>query len=189
MSKRTRVLLPSNLTAVFGQHSLSLRSLLSFAFALSVVFLLNCPVLAESDVFMHMIVFALTGSDNAETKVIGDRANCVFAIKNELFRLNNVYSDRINLRTFQPRAGDQRTWITLTLQGDEIVFEQTIEPPKDNGSETMRQMRAENPNLFKPRHYTYTEYDLHLTTDNQNEVKRAWQYIYTHGCTGKQSRL
>jgi len=136
---------------------------------------------------MRAVGFALTGSDNAETKVIGDRANCVFAIKNELFRLNNVYTDRINIRTFQPRAGDPRTWITLRLQGDEIVFEETIEPLKDDGSETMRQMRAEYPDIFKPRHYTYTEYELHLTTNYQDEVKRAWQYIYSHGCTGKQS--
>jgi hypothetical protein len=132
--------------------------------------------------------FALTGSDNADTKVIGDRANCVFAIKTELFRLNNVYTDYINFRTFQPLAGDPTTWITITLHGNEIVFEDTIEPPKDDGSETMRQMRAEHPDLFRTRHYTYTEYDLHLTTKNQDEVKRAWQYIYSHGCTGKKSR-
>jgi len=34
--------------------------------------------------------FALTGSDDADIKVIGERADCVFASKNELFRLNNV---------------------------------------------------------------------------------------------------
>ena len=157
-------------------------------FAVGVVVLLDCPVSAESDMLTRMVAFALTGSDNADTKVIGDRANCVFAIKNELFRLNEVYSDRINFRASQPRVGDPRTWITLTLHGDKTVFEQTIEPPKDDGSETMRQMRAQYRDLFKPRHYTYTEYELHLTTNDKDEVKRAWQYIYGHGCAGRQSR-
>jgi hypothetical protein len=193
MSDLAGALLPSNRPDVPRECSLSrwatmMRSPLSCVFALGVVVLLGCPVWAESDVLTHMVGFALTGSDNADTKVIGDRANCVFAIKNELFRLNNVYTDRINFRTLQPRAGDARTWITLTLRGDEIVFEQTVEPPKDDGSETMRQMRAQYPDLFKPRHYSYTEYELHLTTDDQDEVKRAWQYIYSHKCKGKQTR-
>jgi hypothetical protein len=192
MSARAGALFPSNLPDILRECSLScgatgLRSPLSCVFAVGVVVLLGCPVWAESDALMRVVGFALTGSDNADTKVIGDRANCVFAIKNELFRLNNVYTDRINIRTFRPRAGDPRTWITVMLQGDEIVFEQTIEPPKDDGSETMRQMRAEYPDIFRPRHYTYREYDLHLSTNDQNEVKRAWQYIYSHGCTGKQS--
>jgi hypothetical protein len=188
MSKRAGALLPSNLPDVFRQCLLSSRSPPSFVFALSVVFLLGCPVWADSDVFMRMVGFALTGSDNADTKVIGDRANCVFAIKDELFRLNNVYNDRINVRTFQPRRGDPTAWITLTLQGDGTVYEQTIEPPRDDGSETMRKMRAEYPDFFRARHYTYREYELHLTTNDQDKVKTAWQYIYSHGCTGKQSR-
>jgi hypothetical protein len=53
-----------------------------------------------------MVGFLLTGSDNADTKVIGNRVDCVFAVNNELFRLNNVYTNRINVRTFQPRRGD-----------------------------------------------------------------------------------
>jgi len=192
MSERAGALLPSNPPDFLCEYSLSclgtgLRSLPSFVFAMGVVLLLGCPVWSEPDVFMHMVGFALTGSDNADTTVIGDRANCVFAIKNELFRLNNVYTDRINFRTFQPRAGDPTTWITVTLHGDDIVFEQTLEPPKDDGSETMRQMRAQYPDIFKPRHYTYTEYELHLTTKDQDEVKRAWQYVYSHGCSGKRN--
>ena len=193
MSECAGALLSSNRSEVLPECSLScwatrLRSPLSCVFAAGVVVLLSCSVWAESDVLVRMVGFALTGGDNADTKVIGDRANCVFAIKDELFRLNNVYTDRINFRAFQPRAGDPRTWITLTLHGDDIVFEQTVEPPKDDGSETMRQMRAQYPDIFKPRHYTYTEYELHLTTNDQDEVKRAWQYIYSHGCAGKQSQ-
>jgi hypothetical protein len=189
MSERARALLPSNLPEALRECAFSCGAtrLRGCVFAVGVVVLLGGPVWAESDVLMRMVGFALTGSGNADVKIIGDRANCVFAIKNDLFRLNNVYTDRINFRTFQPKTGEPRTWITLTLHGDEIVFEQTIEPPKDDGSETLRRMRAEYPDFFKTHHYTYTEYELHLTTDDQNQVKRAWQYIYSHGCAGKKS--
>jgi hypothetical protein len=156
-------------------------------FAVGAVFLLVYPVRAETDLLIHMVALALTGSDNEAPKMIGDRANCVFAFKNDLYRLNNVYNDRINIRTFQPRAGSPGTWITITLQGDETVFEQTVEPLKDDGSKLMLELRKENPDIFQPHHYTYTEYELHLTTENQDAVKRAWQYVYHHGCTGKKS--
>jgi hypothetical protein len=145
------------------------------------------PAWAETDILVRMVGLALTGSNDSDPKVIGDRANCVFAIKNDLFSLNNVYPDRLNIRTYQLHADSPRSWITLTLQGDETVFEHIIEPPKDDGSKLMRELRKENPDIFQPHHYTYTKYDLHLTTDNQDGVKRAWQYVYSHGCTGKQS--
>jgi hypothetical protein len=85
--------------------------------------------------------------------------------------LNNVYTDRINIRTFQPRSGNPRAWTALTLRGNETVFEQTIEPPKDDGSEFMRRMRADSPDFYRARHYTYSEYELHLTTNDQDELK------------------
>jgi hypothetical protein len=56
----------------------------------------------------------------------------VFAIKNELFRLNNVYTDRIEIQGQQrQRLGVLEQWVTVTLHGDEIIFEKTVEPPKD----------------------------------------------------------
>jgi hypothetical protein len=33
--------------------------------------------------------------------------------------------------------------------------------------------------------YTYVEYELHLMTNDEDRVKKAWQYIYGNGCTGK----
>jgi hypothetical protein len=61
-----------------------------------------CTVVrAEPDAFIRAVGFALTGSDNAEPKAIGDRANCVFRIKNDVYRLNNVHIDRISIRGWQ----------------------------------------------------------------------------------------
>jgi hypothetical protein len=43
------------------------------------------------------------------------------------------------------------------------------------------------PDAFTSHHNTYKEHELHLTTNNEDRVKTAWQYIYSHGCTGKQT--
>ena len=186
--------LPSNFPDFLRVDALSgrvmrvcaLRRALSCVFAAGVVFLLGCPVGAETDSLMRAVGFALTGANDVEPKVIGDIAECVFAIKNELFRLNNLYTDRIKIRGWQDRRfGKLEQGVTVELHGDQIVFEETVDPPKDDGSEVMRQMRVESPQMFEPHHYTYTQYELYLPTNNQDGVKAAWQYVYSHGCTGK----
>ena len=186
MSGRGEALFPSNVIDVLRAGALcALRRLLSSVFAAGFVLLLGWPVGAETDVFMRTVGFALTGSDNTDLKAI-DRASCVFAVKNELFRLNNVYTDRIKIQERQRQSfGALEQWVTVTLQGDEIVFEKTVEPPPDDGSELMRQMRVQSPRMFEPHHYSYTLHELHLPTNDQDGVKRAWQYVYSHGCTGK----
>ena len=187
MSGRAEALFPSNLPDVLRAVALcALRRSISCVFAVGVVFLLGGPVCAETDLLMRAVRFALTGTNEVEPKVIGNIANCVFAIKNELFRLNNVYTDRIKIQGSQDRRfGKLEQSVTVELYGGEIVFEITVEPPNDDGSELMRHMRAESPEMFKPHHYTYTRHELFLPTNDQDGVKRAWQYIYGHGCTGK----
>ncbi len=195
MSACAVVLLLSNLPDVSrlcaslrAMGGLALRSWLSAVFAVGVLLLLVRSVWAESDVFMRAVGFALTGSDDADPKVIGDRVNCVFAITNELFRLNNVYTDRIKIQGWQKQwLGHLEQRVTVALHGDEIVFEEVVDPPKDDGSELTRQMRVESPDLFKQHHYTYTEHQLYLSTNDQDRVKTAWQYVYSHGCTGKRT--
>jgi hypothetical protein len=192
MSGRAEAPLSSNLPDVLGTAALSckticlcaLRRSLSCVLAVGVVCLLGGPVCAETDL-MRAVGFALTGSDNADLKVI-DRASCVFAIKNELFRLNNVYTDRIKIQGRQRQSfGALQQSVTVTLQGDDIVFEETVDPPKDDGSELMREMRAASPEIFKSHHYAYTRHELYLLTNDQDGVKTAWQYVYSHGCNGK----
>jgi hypothetical protein len=57
--------------------------------------------------------FALTGNDNVEPKVIGNRASCVFAINNDLFRLDNVHTDRITIQGEQrQRPSGLEQWVT-----------------------------------------------------------------------------
>jgi hypothetical protein len=52
------------------------------------------PAMAEIDVFIRAVGFALTGSDNTEPKAL-DRKNCVFQIGEGTYRLNNVQTDRL----------------------------------------------------------------------------------------------
>src|SRR5262249_50589317 len=83
----------------------------------------------ETDVFMRTVGFALTGSDDAAPKVIGNRAKCVFAINNDIFHLNNVHIDRLAIQGWQRQQGLEQ-WVTVDLHGDDIVFEDTTEPLK-----------------------------------------------------------
>jgi hypothetical protein len=166
----------------------ALRSSLTHACAVGIVFTLGCPVWAENDPLMSAVGLALTGSNGVKPIVSGNIGNCVFAIKNELFRLNNVYTDRIKIQGWQSRQfGKLERGVTVELQGGDIVFEVTTGPPEDDGSELVQHMRTESPELFRPHHYAYTKYQLKLPTINQDEVKGAWQYIYSHGCAGKRS--
>jgi hypothetical protein len=145
------------------------------------------PVRGEPDVFMRAVGFALTGSDNAEPKAI-DRANCVFSVGKDVFRLNNVHTDRLAIQGWKRATnyGEER-WVTVALHGDSTVYEHTEEPLKDDGSEVARMMRQHFPNAFKVQHTTDKEHELRLDTADQDRVTRAWQYIYSHGCVGKNS--
>jgi hypothetical protein len=184
-----QIFLTYSRTLRHGNGGMPLRSSLSWVFAVGLVFFFGRPVPAETDLLMRAVGFALTGSNDADVRVIGDRASCVFAIKNELFRLNNVYTDLIKIQGRQRQSfGALQQSVTVTLQGDDIVFEETVDPPKDDGSELMREMRAVSPEIFKSHHYTYTRHELHLLTNDQDGVKTAWQHVYSHGCNGKRLR-
>ena len=129
------------------------------AFALVVGLLLICGVAhSESDVFMRAVGFALSGSDYAEVKAI-DRANCVFAYQTDVFYLNNVQVDRISIQDWEIKPGMKL--INVGLHGDDVVVEHTT--------------------------FDRKEYELRLLMGEVDRVKRAWEYIYSHGCVGKKS--
>ena len=157
------------------------------AFALAVGLILVCGVArSEPDVLLRAVGFALTGSDDADPKVIGNRANCVFAIKNDMYHLNNVYSDRIRFKGWQRQNGLEKS-ITVELHGDDVVFEETTKPVWGAGldPDSIRRLQAMRPDFIQSHRYTYKQ--LRLDTGDMDRVKGAWQYIYSHGCTGKKS--
>jgi hypothetical protein len=181
-------LTPPLRTFMRGNGGLASRSWLSGVLAVGVLLLLVRSICAETDALLHAAGFALTGSRDVDTKVIGDPVECVFGIKNDVFRLNNVYTDLIKIEARQRQwLGVLEQWVAVRLQGEDAVFEAIVEPPHDDGSELVRQMRGQSPELFSPHHYSYTRYELHLPTKDLDGVKAAWQYVFSHGCTGKKS--
>ena len=54
-----------------------------------------------------------------------------------------------------------------------LYLKQTVDPPNDDGSELMRQMRVQSPSMFEPHHYSYTQHELYLPTNNQDGVKSS----------------
>jgi len=56
---------------------------------------------SEVDLFLRAVGFVLTGSGDADQYVIGDRTNCVFAIDHDVYRLNNVRTNRIMIQGWQ----------------------------------------------------------------------------------------
>ena len=124
---------------------------------------------SETDVLLRTVGFALTGNDDA--------AN--------VYYLNNVYYDRIRFKGWQ-RQGLEKS-ITVELHGDDVVFEETTRPVGGQGldPDTLQRLQAARPDFFQSHHYTYKQ--LRLDTGDMDRVKGAWQYIYSHGCTGKQS--
>jgi hypothetical protein len=143
------------------------------------------PAMAEVDVFMRAAGFALTGSDDAEPKAV-DRANCIFQIGKTTFHLNNVHVDRLLFRPWKAAVGEER-WVTVDLHGDATVYEETTEPLKDDGSSALDYLREHDPEAFKPHHRVHKEHQLRLDTADIDRVKRAWVYLYGHGCNGKKS--
>jgi hypothetical protein len=102
-----------------------------------------------------------------EVKAI-DRANCVFAYQDNVFHLNNVHVDRINIQGWK-NAVEQ--WTEVELHGDDVVVEHTY--------------ASTEPRPTKP--VAYKQWKLNLKTHEVDRVSRAWQYIYSNGCIGKKS--
>jgi hypothetical protein len=92
---------------------------------------MGCPVRAESDSLMSAVGFALTGTKEVQPKLIGSIGNCVFAIGNELFRLNNIYTEQIKIQGWRDqRFGKVEEGVTVELHGSEIILEITLSRQK-----------------------------------------------------------
>jgi hypothetical protein len=146
---------------------------------------------AQTDVFMRAVSYALTGTDNGEATAV-DRRKCVFDVFGDVFHLNNVHMDRIEIQRWkQTRLAASSTFpnefVTVTIHGDETVFETTTPGAEDDGSEAARIGRRIRPDLYRPSHISSKERTLRLPTADIARVVRAWRYIYDHGCVGKKS--
>jgi hypothetical protein len=145
------------------------RSKVSIAISLIIMLTVE-PAFADSDALLQAVTFALTGSDNAKVKSI-DRANCIIALGDELFRLNNVQVDRIFIKDEQFLEE-----VTVELHGSMPIHEAD--------------------DIFEAAGFhipggslriVSNEYTFHISTRERDRVRRAWGYIYSHGCVGQKS--
>ncbi len=139
------------------------------------------PTMAQSNdtALLNAVAFALIGDDGRLVTVV-DRANCVFefadpAIARSVVRihLNNVDPKRITI----DRSEDQ-TRIVVHIWGQNHVV--------DFGHIDINGNALFGPEI-PPIHWTHdSTYLIDATTDYQLTV-RAWKYIYSNGCTGRES--
>jgi hypothetical protein len=169
------------------------------ALMLSVAAVLTAPAHAETDVLLRAVGFALTGSDNAIVRPI-DRAHCVFAIGRDIYRLNNVQTDRLGPKAWQ-RVNDNgvvlERWLTVELHGDDTVYETTDEPETplteaDVNPKLAAALKSKDAEFFNrkpkpPEHHVFNETTLRPASNDQDRITRAWKYIYGNGCVGKSS--
>ena len=76
---------------------------------------------AETDAFMRTVGFGVTGSDDADPKMIGVTAPMrVCASRTTFSRLNNVHTDRITIQGWQRQKGLGKGYGPIV--GDDVVF-------------------------------------------------------------------
>lgn len=144
------------------------------------------PLKAGDDVFLQAAGFALTGSDDARVKPV-DRKSCVFQIDNDVYFLNNVQTDRIRFSRWRDRLRGTYHW-TVSLHGSETVLRKNSKANLANfNAEQTTALLQIDPYAFADHISTHNETDLSLGTDDIERVKRAWTFIYSHGCSGQKS--
>lgn len=153
----------------------------------SVVF--SCPsVSANDDVLLRAVGFSVTGSDDADAKIL-NRANCVFRVGNDTYHFNNIDTDRLNMKNWEQKFPAYiRHFTSIELHGDNIVYETVVEPQfKADGTANMEAYKKAMPELFKTQHFSYRERALEIDTNEPERLARAWTYIYSNGCTSAKS--
>lgn len=116
--------------------------------------------------------FALTGRDNGEVQPV-ERANCVFKLHGQVFRLNNVQVDRLVVQ-------DRFSFVKVELHGGGVPVYENLRPGgmfEDAGFRL--------PGGIQP--IISNEHTLSFETSEPDRVRRAWQYVYSHGCVGQKS--
>jgi hypothetical protein len=140
--------------------------------------------LAESDVLLQAVSFAVTGSDAANVAVI-DRKQCVFRVGSETYHFNHIYTDRISFQTMKDKIS---VWTNVNIHGTTTVVETYSEGMKFMGTEMDYAMMAKNPNFFdRSRTDNSVDYTIRVETNETDRLVRAWQYIFAHGCKGMKS--
>ena len=134
---------------------------------------LNDADVADGGAFLKALAFLLYGKEAREV-LFSDRRNCVVTRKDvaskdghwkELLYLNNVDRERSTIRVAARSGRPSEQIVEIVLRG-ESVFEETSLPSDK---------------------HSISEYVIVLGTDEIDRVGRAWDYVYSHGCTTRKS--
>ena len=145
------------------------------------------PSLANAGAFEKAVAFAITGKDDTPY-VAEDRDDCVFRFDGQrsagdgptqsiqVYHLNNVDPKRIMLKQFTQKYpnGSTSEYVTVELYGESTIFEDRAVYVWKSLNQTDGPTKSSQHNLV-------------IYTNEFARLQRAWNYIYTHGCTGSKS--
>jgi len=137
------------------------------------------PVQPGDNFFRNTLAYLLMGDDLGKIRVV-DRAQCVVEIRHRIWsdtpdlvsviHLNNVDRTRSSIQAI---SDVPRNRVDITLRGKSVV-DYLARPAFKLG-------RQEFPE--RPAH-SASEVTITLYTDEVARVRSAWDYIYSHWCTG-----
>lgn len=123
---------------------------------------------------LKAVAFALTGDDSSH---VSDWPDCVFQIKSDsppevlTFHLNNIDPARTRV------AEESLAGIEVHIFGENVVVD-------EYGSDPGLPVGTVNGPKVLTHH---TQWRLKIHTIETQRMLRAWNYIYSHGCTGQKS--
>ena len=137
---------------------------------------------AQVSLFHDSIAYLLTGDDLGSVRVVNG-AQCVVEVRHRVWpdapelvsviHLNNVDRNLSSIRAFQDVP---RNRVDITLRGNTVI-DYLARPAYTHGSQSIAAMPA----------HSAPEATITLYTDDLSRVHNAWDYIYAHGCKGRDS--
>jgi len=129
--------------------------------------------------FRDALAYLLTGDDLGKIRVV-DRAQCIVEVRHRIWpdtpdlvsviHLNNVDRTRSSIEAI---SDVPRNRVDITLRGEGVV-DYLARPAFKLGQQEIPE---------KPAH-SASEDIITLYTDEVDSIRRAWDYIYSHGCRG-----
>ncbi|WP_315759697.1 hypothetical protein [Bradyrhizobium sp. SZCCHNRI2007] len=147
----------------------------------------SASLASEPDPLIQAVSFATTGTNGTDISVI-DRTHCIFKIGNDTIYFNNVYIDRIALKTWSNKLGN--VWTTVDIHGRGKVVDHYAPPLTYTGSEFDKALIAADPDYFSSRTAQITtgsDFTFTVRTTESTRLARAWKFIYANGCKGIRS--
>ena len=131
------------------------------------------------DLFRSSLAYLLTGDDLGRIRVL-DRAQCIVEVRHRiwpdapdlvsLIHLNNVDRTRSSIQAISDVPKNR---VDITLRGESVV-DYLAKPAFKLGQREFPEQPAHSASVDM----------ITLYTDEVERVRRAWDYVYSHGCSG-----